>query len=165
MERCGFESRWRRKLPLPSAVGKAKCSNRKFPLQMMQFQRHRQKCRCYCEAGMAQYRDTSRIGAGMSPRSPEQLFLPAEFGRRETWTSDRFAPGLAVRTNVFGCRLHRGSASEGGPYRDCSRGFSPRERWSWTWCRAGLLRLSRGRMWVRIPPGPFSCYGGPVAQR
>ena len=30
----------------------------------------------------------------MSPRSPEQLFLPAEFGRRESWTSGRFAPGL-----------------------------------------------------------------------
>jgi hypothetical protein len=31
---------------------------------------------------------------------------------------------------------------------------------SWTWCRAGLLRLMSGRLWVRFPPG--RC--GPVAQ-
>jgi hypothetical protein len=32
---------------------------------------------CYRDAGMVESRDTSRQEAGMRPRSPERLFLPA----------------------------------------------------------------------------------------
>jgi hypothetical protein len=44
---------------------------------------------------MAKCRDTSHHDAGMSPRSPERLFLPARLAGASRGELQRFAPGLA----------------------------------------------------------------------
>ena len=59
----------------------------------------------------------------MSPRKLCPIIPPGEhFGRRESRTSQRFAPGLAGRIGPGEDR----TASEGGPYGDYSRHKMPR---------------------------------------
>jgi len=87
--------------------------------------------------------------AWLWPRYSDRLFLPAKI-----WPA-RTADQSAARAG----------AGEKSPDRvgmlqsfDCA--CIQRNPRSWTWCRAGLLRLLSGRLWVRFPPG--RC--GPVAQ-
>src|SRR5690348_13489631 len=98
---------------------------------------------------MAQRRVTSSVTRrGADAPQLCSIFLPAKF-----WPA-RIADQSAVRAGAGGGTWMPPSQ------RLLADNFLGELR-SWTRCRAGLLRLWSGRMWVRIPPGPHKW---PVAQ-
>ena len=79
-------------------------------------------------------------------RSSVRLFLPAECevagrGKPRPYKGDWICPARTASCLV----VRAGAVSTDGGLCHCGK--------SWTWCRAGLLRLQSGRMWVRVPPG------------
>ena len=69
--------------------------------------------RCSRDAGMARSRDTSRKEAGMSPRSPEQLFLPAWMVR-----AGGASPAPTVLVRIWRARRERRPRPGRGRYKN-----------------------------------------------
>ena len=86
---------------------------------------------------------------GRAPATLGNYSSRLNVGRREPRTSRRFAPGLG-----------KNAARDGGATKNRLRECVACKQRSWTWCKAGLLRLKSGKLWVRFPRG--QC--GPVAQ-
>jgi hypothetical protein len=92
---------------------------------------HSQEWLCYRDAGMARRRVTSSVKrCGAAAPQLCSIIPPGLVCRRESLIGGRFAPRQRVQTEV------------------CATA----ERLDVVW--TGLLRLVRGRLWVRIPLGP-----------